>query len=231
MAFRTETKACAGVIFALALASPAAAQTKTYDLRQGRLTIDANSIAFEERGRRPKRSRRWAYDDIRELVLAPGSLRIVSYEDKRWKLGARIWQFDKTPAAIAGDWYPVFAKALDQRFVAALADDAIKPEWQVPAKLTHTTRAGSQGVILVSADHVVYKSEQPGESRTWRIKDIENSSSSGPFDLTIATHERDFHFQLKQPLPATRFDELWRRVNLSNGLQILSSSRPEGEQK
>jgi hypothetical protein len=164
-------------------------------------------------------------------VLAPGSLRIVSYEDDRWKLGRdRIWQFEKTPAAIADDWYPVFARKLDQRFVAALADEKLKSEWQIPVKLVHA-RGGSQGVLLVGKDHVVYKSGQPGESRTWRITDFENTSSSGAFDLTITTHERDFRFQLKQALPGERFDELWRRANLANGLEILSSNNSKGEQK
>ena len=52
-------------------------------------------------------------------------------------------------------------------------------------------------------------SEKNGASRTWRYQDIENISSSGPFQLTITTFERakthygdlkGFNFELKRPL-------------------------------
>jgi hypothetical protein len=54
-------------------------------------------------------------------------------------------------------------------------------------------------------------------------------SSSGPFDLTITTFERDggpadrrdFHFELKRALAEGEYQALWRRVNQAKGLQIL----------
>jgi hypothetical protein len=219
MAFRTQAKTGARVIAMLALALPMWAQTSTYEVRQGTLRIDAGFIEFKERGKHPKRSRRWSYDDIQELVLASNTLRIVSYENPRWGVGG-VWEFDRLPAAVAKDCYPMFSKKLDRRFVAALADETVKAEWQIPVKLVHG-RGGSQGVLTVGADSVVYKTAQPGESRTWHTAYLENVASSDPFDLTITTHERDCRFQLKQALPGARFDELWRRVNQANGLQIL----------
>ena len=79
---------------------------------------------------------------------------------------------------LAAEWYPVFRARLDERFVAALADETLKPDWQIPVKLTHG-RAGSQGMVLVGEEGVVYKSSEAGESRTWRMRDLENVSSSG----------------------------------------------------
>jgi hypothetical protein len=76
------------------------------------------------------------------------------------------------------------------------------------------------------------------KSRTWRTKDIDMVSRSGPFDLTITTFEldgsnyaghKDFHFALKRPLAEAEYDSLWRGVNQSKGLQILNSSIPEGK--
>jgi hypothetical protein len=189
----------------------------------GILRIDDGSISFEERGKEAKHSRRWKYDDIQELTLGPDTLRIVTYEDNRWQLGRdRVYVFDRLPATLAAEWYPVFHARIDQRFVAALADETLIPEWQIPVKLAHG-RAGSQGMVLVGAEGVVYKSSQAGESRTWRMRDLENVSSSGGFDLTITTHEREFRFQLKQELVEARYQELWRRVNLGRGLQILGA--------
>lgn len=64
---------------------------------------------------------------------------------------------------------------------------------------------------------------EAARSRTWRIQDLENVSSSDPFDLTVTTHEREFRFQLKQALNEARYQELWLRVNRVRGLQILSA--------
>jgi hypothetical protein len=232
MAFRTETKTCAGLMMAVALASSGWAQTGTYEVRHrhlhggaaGVLRVDANSIAFEERGKPAKHSRVWKYEEIQELVLAPETLRVVTYENDRWEPGGeRVWVFDRLPAAVAAEWYPVLSKKLDQRFVAALADESVKPEWSVPVRLAHL-HSGSQGVLLVGSGLVVYKSAQVGESRTWRITDLQNVSSANSFDLTIATREKDFRFELKQRLNEGRFDELWRRINEINGLQILKAA-------
>jgi hypothetical protein len=229
MAFRTKAKTCAGlIVFAL---SGFAASPQSYDVRHlhlrhggpGVLRIDDSGITFTERGKQAKHSRAWKYDDIQELVLGTQTVRIVTYEDNRWQLGRdRVYVFDKLPASLAADWYPIFRTRLDARFVAALADGQVSPEWQVPAKLAHG-RSGSNGVLLVGADRVVYKSEQPGESRTWRISDLDNVSSSDAFDLTLVTHEATFRFQLKQALPDQRLQALWTRVNQTRGLQILSS--------
>ena len=227
MAFRTEAKACAGLILCAAVALGATAQT--YNVRHrhlrnggpGVVRIDENSISFEAPGKHARHSRTWKYDDIQELTLGPGTLRILTYEDNRWELGRdRVYVFDRMPASVAVDWYPVFRTRLDARFVAALADEQAKPEWRIPAKLIHG-RSGSQGVVLVGTDRVVYKSSQSGESRTWRIGDLENVSSSGAFDLTITTHEREFRFQLKQAMVEERYQELWTRVNQARGLRIL----------
>ena len=234
MAFRTEAKACAGLI--LMAICGFAEQPQTYDVRHvhlrnggpGVLRIDDSGITFEEHGKRTQHSRTWKYDDMQELTLGTQTLRIVTYEDNRWQLGRdRVYVFDKLPLSLASDWYPAFRTRLDARFIAAIADEQVQPEWQIPAKLIHG-RSGSNGVILVGTDRVVYKSDQPGESRTWRITDIGNVSSSDAFDLTLTTHETTFRFQLKQALSDRRFQELWTRVNQTRGLQILS--RGDGRQ-
>jgi len=234
MAFRTEAKACARLALSAAVAAGCLlAQSAIYPARHehlrhggaGTLRIDETAISFTESGKQAKHSRTWKYDEIQELVLGEGTLRIVTYEDQRWELGRdRVYVFDHLPAEVAATWYPVFSARLDQRFVAALADPLLKPEWQLPAKLVHGS-FGSQGVLLAGPDRIVYKTAQPGESRTWRLKDLDNVSSSGPFDLTLNTLQRDFHFQLKAALPESAYSELWRRINLSKGLQILTSKQ------
>ena len=197
MAFRTQTKTCACVIFLAAAACAQSYPVRHKHLRNGvtgTLRVDENAITFTEPGKQAKHSRVWKYDDIQELLLGAGTLRIVTYEDNRREFGRdRVFDFD--------------------------------PEWQLPAKLARRT-GGSQGMLLVARDLVVYKTAVSSESRSWRIADLENISSSGPFDLTITTHERGFRFQLKHALEEGRYQELWLRINETHGLRILS--RPGG---
>jgi len=146
---------------------------------------------------------------------------------------------DRVPEGFVEKLYPTFSHRLDQRFVAALADDQVKRLWEAPAKLLHRT-GGAQGNIIVGTDRVVYVTDSPEESRTWRIKDIDLVSSSGPFDLTITAFERsganyaghrDFHFELKRPLAEAEYNVLWRMVSQAKGLQILGSLTQAGEKQ
>lgn len=243
MAFRS--KAEIGALLTLALcACAAAAEPLTFAVRHqhvrhdgaGTLTVTDNGIAYRETGKQAAaHSREWRFEDIEQLVLSRETLRVRTYEDPRWGIGHdREFTFAGLPKGTAARLYPLFSRRLDQRFVAALADDAVQPLWEAPVKLL--CRDGSQGTLLVGADGVVYRTETAEQSRTWRIPDIEMVSTSGPFDLTVTSFERgsgyadrrDFHFTLKRPLAAGEYDALWRRVNRAKGLQILNS---QGEQK
>src|SRR5947208_345317 len=125
MAFRTEAKTCACLIFCTVFSAAAQSyEVRHKHLRKGTpgiLRIDDASIAFEEKGKDAKHSRVWKYEDIQQLTLGPDELRIVTYEDNRLQLGRdRVYLFDNLPATVAADWYPVFRTRLDARFVAAL---------------------------------------------------------------------------------------------------------------
>jgi hypothetical protein len=124
---------------------------------------------------------------------------------------------------------------LDQRFVAALADEQVAALWEIPVKLQGTLQ-GSEGMLQVGPDRIVYRTDSKDQSRTWRYQDIENVSTSGPFQLTITTYERakthygtlkGFNFQLKQRLDDKRYQILWKRLNREKGLQFLTSPQEE----
>ena len=55
----------------------------------------------------------------------------------RPNIEALHWQRFPLPAELAGNTYPLLAKRLDRRFVAALADERVEPAWQIPVKLAH----------------------------------------------------------------------------------------------
>ena len=245
MALRSKAQIGALVILGLS-ASSFAAEPLAFEVRHrhlrhgavGTLRVADERLTFEEGGKHKAHSRQWRFDDIQQLTLSPVAVRILTYEDSHLKFGHdREFVFDRLPEDLAAKLYPVFSRRLDQRFVAAVADNQVGALWEVPVKLVRWT-GGSQGSIVVGADHVVYQTESPEQSRTWRTKDIDMVSSSGPFDLTITTFElagsnyaghKDFHFALKRPLAEAEYDSLWRKVNQAKGLQILNSSIPEGE--
>ena len=87
-------------------------------------------------------------------------------------------------------------------------------------------RGGADGSLAFGADGIVYASPARDESRTWRYRDIDNISSSGPFQLTVTTFERaladyndrkEFNFELKQPITEAKYNELWLLVEKKNG--------------
>lgn len=212
MAFRSKAQAGALLIW-IALA----ARAQTFSVRHrhtrngapGVLRITETGIDFEE----AKHSRHWEFQDIQRLTLGPGVLRILTYEDRLLRRD-REFVFDQLPKDLAGQWFPVFRATLDRRFVAALADDIPAPLWSIPVR---------RGELLVASDEVVYRTDLPEQSRTWRIADIDSVSSAGPFDLTVTTLEREFVFQLKRELLETEYNQLWHVVNRARGLRILGS--------
>ena len=191
----------------------------------GEIKITDSSISFREGGKHADHSREWKYEDIQQLWLSSYSLRILTYEDIRWKLGQdREYEFDGLPEKLSARLYSMLRQRMDQRFVAAMADSSFLPLWRGKAKHL-TALGGSNGVVLISANAIVYEADAPGSSRTWRLQDIENVSTTGPFDLTISTFEREgsnygshrtFRFQLKEALPERTYNDLWRRLNPSH---------------
>jgi hypothetical protein len=253
MEFRIE-KRTGALLIGLALLAPAAiAQELRYEVwhghsrlpnirkagNMGSLTITDSGVSFEETykdGKRPKRPHawRWDYQDIQQLKIAPKAVTVLTYKDNKWKLGTdREYEFDLvSDKTFEGAWQLLKGR-LDQRLVTAIPDRLSDTLWEIPVK--HLLRfGGDEGKLQVSPDAIVYRSADKAESRTWRYEDIENISSSGPFELTITTFERakthygnlkGFNFELKQRLEEARYNDLWLRLNRSKGLDILNSYR------
>jgi hypothetical protein len=245
MAFRIEERAGAFLTALLILAPAGFAQqeagfTAVYRhagvLRRwtisetGNLTFSAAGVSFKSK----LHSWSWAYQDIQQLKVSGNSIAVLTYRGNQWKLGAdREYRFDAAPGKTFEDAYPFLKSRLDQRFVAAIPAGIPNMLWEMPVK--HLLRfGGDQGVLQAGPEEIVYKSAKEGESRTWRYQDIENISSSGPFQLTITTFERatthygdlkGFNFQLKQPLDEGRYNQLWLSLNRSKGLKVLDSYR------
>lgn len=221
-----------GVVLAI-LAGPAmwAADPLVFDVVhdhaigscRGRLAVSEAGVSFESQKR--EHSRQWKFADIQELRLEPKGLRVLTYEDRRWRLGAdRAFEFtfSAAPAAQqARELEQVLAAHLDRRLVVGLAQVPGPALYRFPAKHRHAA-GGCEGVLSFGQETAGYSTEEPGHSRTWTYRDIESISSSDPFHLTINTYEhqsfhygsrRTFAFQLKEPIRESAYNELWRKVN------------------
>ena len=231
MEFRSQKTARGLILLAVAVVSAGAVEypARHEHLRKGctgRLTIDEHGVSFREqtaKKRKHPHDYAWKFEDIQQLELEPGRVRVLTYKDNRWKLGAdREYVFNRTASADFSSAYPLLKDRLDQRFVSALADADVRPLWEVPVKRLGTIR-GSEGLLVVGDERIVYKTDQKADSRTWRYRDIDNISTSGPFSMTVTTFERakahygnrkDFNFQLKSPLDEAKYNDLWRRLHL-----------------
>jgi hypothetical protein len=107
---------------------------------------------------------------------------------------------------------------MDQRLVAEIGQSGELPQETFSLPVKHLGRIiGSEGTLAFEAESVVYSAPKDAESRTWRYSDIDSISSSDRFQLTIATLEKSFNFQLKQPITEARYNELWLQIEKKNG--------------
>jgi len=222
------------MVFALPSFAELSYQVRHEHLRKGCsgvLRIDKRGISFQGTARKKHaHAWQWGYAEIQQLTVSADELRVLTYRDNLWKLGAdREYRFRALGGPRFAEVYAFLKERLDQRLVGRLADSDLAPLWRVPVKRLGRL-GGSQGELIVAAERLVYRAERPGASRTWRLKDIESVSSSGPFELSVVTYERArlqygsrsaFRFQLKEPLAQERYDELWRRLNQAKGLRVL----------
>jgi hypothetical protein len=234
----------------LAIASARGAEL-SYEVRHHRalkdhagvLTINEKGVSYQQalpegkRKKPPKKppkleSVQFDYQDIQELRVSPDKLVLVTYKDRKWLLGIdKEFEFYLPQGKSFEAAYTMLKDKLDRRFVAAVAEPQPGLLWELPVKLLGRIQ-GSDGVLQVGPDRIVFKTDRPRQSRTWRYQDIENASTSDRYQLTLTTYERakthygsrkGFNFQLKQPLDEKRFEMLWKRVNQDKGLQFLTS--------
>ena len=193
----------AGILILAGAAWLSAAQ---FAVRNGSMTIDEDGVSFTSL---KKPALAWRFEDIRQFQLAPDRIRILTYKGT-----GRTYTFEGViPVA---ELYPFLTARMDQRFVAEVAQALSLRAWTVPVKHLRGL-TGSEGTLAFAADSIVYSTPAKGESRTWRIADIQSVSSSGNFQLTITTLEKSFDFQLKQSITEARYNDLWLQIEKKNG--------------
>ena len=195
---------------------------------RGKLIMDSQGARYETAHK--KHARSWTYEDIKQWQVEDGrKLRVYSYQDRKWRLGAdENFAFEWTDANVSPQQIYEFLEAHTKRPIAAWVASADGGDARYEFQVKHLgTIRGSEGRLIFADDKVIYRSDAKQASRTWRYEDLESIASSGIYDLALATYEqqkfnyasrRVYNFQLKQALPPDTYDDLWRFVNRKKGL-------------
>ena len=187
---------------------------------RGTLVFDQNGVEYRTTDRDD--ARKWRYDDIKQLqVLGPRHVQVLTFEDqgrlRLWK--ERTFDFEVVGGTVTPQLVAFLLTRIDRSIVTAVmpTDAGGEPLERIPVK--HERRRGSQGVLLVYADHLAYVTERAEASRYWRYGDLASVIKLDPYRLVVSAYEggagetRPFVFDLKRELPDDVYAALWARVN------------------
>ncbi|MCS6816823.1 MAG: hypothetical protein N0A16_05590 [Blastocatellia bacterium] len=185
---------------------------------QGELILTSEGIEY--RTAHSEHARRWAFEDVRLIVLASRrEITLHTYEAHWWTLGRdRVFRFttlSEIPEEVSAFLLAHISRPLATSFVVVEE----KSLHEFPARHRHRL-GGCQGTIRVYADRIVYDSrDRPRDSRSWRWSDIQRVGRFGPYLLEIVTYEPEFGgptrayvFDLKASLPDEVYDFVWGKV-------------------
>lgn len=193
----------------------------------GRLTITDEVIRYETS--EGDHSREWSYPDVESFeIVSTDELRIRTYDSggllRVWK--DETFSFRLESASLDGDFFafleahslrPVRTRVVpDSATLGSTGDIPLTASFrilqEVPVRHDHLF-GGCQGMLEISEDRIVYRTENPDDSRVWRLADVESFGSTGDFDLRISTRTDTFHFDLKLPLSPQTYRHIWEKVH------------------
>jgi hypothetical protein len=219
----------------LLVGSALQAQEVRFPVRHSRLLRDrAGELIFGETGIEYKTNnkgdaRTWKYEDIQQLsLLSPKELTIITYEDSKWKLGKDLfYRFTITAGEITPALRTQLQSKLKRPMISALIPPEIAAKFTIPVKHLRGF-SGTQGMLEISEEYIIYRTDAPKDSRIWRYQDISSVGTTGPYQLRLTSmdrannesgDERNFVFALKERLAPEAYDFIWWKIN---GPQISS---------
>lgn len=219
------------IILFAALAFPAAAPAPVQTLQvrhdhdpwgscTGEVEISETGIEF--RSDKEEHSRNWPWIDIQSFDrLSSRRFSVLTWEDQKWKLGLdRYYDFTVLPEGddLTGEAFEKIRQSL-KGSVTDRIPASVDFEYAVPVKHLHTF-GGCEGQLRFGREWIVYETEEPFHSRTWRRReDVESVWSANRYQLEIHVFEENqrefektkrYRFQLKEPLDADYYEKLRR---------------------
>jgi hypothetical protein len=219
------------LIFALTATQVSRAQSFEYAVKhhhifkdcQGKLKITPEGVEYQTS--RSKDSRRWKFEEIRVIeVKSPAEISLVTYEDqKRWVGKDKVFEFtllDKKADAELSAF--LLSRVKRPMELGVVPEEAEKPAFEIPAKHLHTI-VGAMGVLRIYPDKIIFQSSKVGDSRYWRLADIERFSQPDRFRFQIVGYTPQaggptevYNFQLLEDLPDGVYNYLWLRLHPSS---------------
>ncbi len=198
--------------------------------RTGELIFGETGIEFRTKDK--KNDRTWKYVDIQQLgLLSSKEITLLTYKDSGWKFDKDIfYRFKITSGEMTPALFTKLQAKLTRPLVSAIIPPDIAPKFKVPVKHFLGFK-GTQGMLEIGDEYVVYRTETPKDSRVWRYQDISSIGTTGPYQLRLTSmdrsnnetgSERNFVFSLKERLTSEAYDFMWWKIN---GAQISSYAR------
>jgi hypothetical protein len=168
-------------------------------------------------------ARLWKYQDIQQLgLLGPKEISVLTYEDQKIKFGKdRGFHFKVTTGEITPELWTHLETKVTKPLVSAILPAQITPQFRIPVKHLRGW-GGSQGMLEISDQYVIYRTDLKKDSRVWRYENISSLGSTGPYQLRLSTMERingeyggekNFVFDLKERLNEEAYDFVWWKLN------------------
>lgn len=193
---------------------------------QGVLTISDAGVEYKTDHKND--SRKWKFEEIRLLkVESPTEISILTYEDQKRYIGKdRAFSFRLVEGKVSGDLSAFVLARVKRPMVLAVlppgSPDEEKPAFEIPVKHLHTIE-GAMGVLRIHADRIVFQAAKEGDSRLWRISDINRFAQPDRYRFQIISDvpmtggpTEVYNFQLLNELPAGVYDYLWVRLHPSS---------------
>jgi hypothetical protein len=198
--------------------------------RTGELVFGESGIEYRTKDKGDART--WKYEDIQQLgLLSPRELTILTYQDSKWKFGKDLfYRFEITAGEITPALWTELQAKLKRPVVSALFPPDIAPKFTIPVKHLRGF-GGTQGMLEIADEYVIYKTDTPKDSRIWRYQDISSIGTTGPYQLRLTSMDRaenerggdrNFVFSLKERFAPEAYDFIWWKIN---GAQISSFTR------
>lgn len=188
---------------------------------RGVLKFTADSVEY--RTEHAKDGRTWKYADLRVIKVESGErISLITYEDQRRFLGKdRVFEFTLLERKAPAELSAFLLKKVRRPLVLAVLPQDGKPTFEFPAKHLHTF-GGARGLLRIYADRVVFESSREGDSRIWRLEDIERFGQPDRFRFQITSRvprgggpTEVYNFELIEDLPPGAYDYLWIRLHPS----------------
>jgi hypothetical protein len=189
---------------------------------QGTLKITGDGVEYLTV--HAKDSRYWKFEEIRTLeVNSPTEISVVTYEDQKlWAGKDKVFEFTLLDKKATPELSAFLLSRVKRPLEVAVLPEQEVPMFELPVKHLHTI-TGTTGVLKVYPDKVVYETARQGDSRYWRLADIERFSQPDRFRFQIVSYvpmaggpTEVYNFQLMEDLPEGLYDYLWVRLHPSS---------------